>query len=179
MRSFAAPLIILLAAACATSREARILREIRAGYDKLESATARRDPEAMIAMRTSDFFTIGPDGKRNDAAEMAEYSRRWFKLNKPPIEVHFTIKSIEVRSDDEAAVIVFQHATRYQELAGKLRKNEHNVTQRETWRRTPAGWRIAMVDQVGIPNRWIDGKRVDPSKPYDPDAPEYVPPPKR
>jgi len=37
------------------------------------------------------------------------------------------------------------------------------------------GWRLRLIDSVQ-PLVWsVDGKRMDPSKPYDPDAPAYVP----
>jgi hypothetical protein len=40
---------------------------------------------------------------------------------------------------------------------------------------TPEGWKLKLIDDVR-PGAWIvDGKRVDPSKPYDPDAPPYKP----
>lgn len=90
---------------------------------------------------------------------MAEYTRRWFATNKPPITTELKIVSAEVRSGDEVVVRVLQKASRYQERDGKLRHVRHEVVQRETWVRPPAGWRIRKVDEIDLANRkrWIDG----------------------
>jgi hypothetical protein len=167
---------LVLAACVTTTREGRIKQEIRASYDILERATAKLDVDTMINMRAKDLQVIGPKGEISNFDQMAEYSRRWFTMNKPPIVVHFTIKSIDVKSDDEACVESYQQASRYQDLLGKLRRNEHEVTQTECWVRTPAGWKMRRVENIHDQHRWIDGKQVDPSKPYDPDAPPFVPP---
>jgi len=96
---------------------------------------------------------------RLDAKQLAQYTRDWFELNQQPIEVGFTVESVELRSKDEAAVMVLQRASRYQDREGKRVHVEHEVRQRETWQRTPAGWKIRMVDRIDLANRkrWIDG----------------------
>ncbi len=152
--------VVLLTLACASAPdEARIGREIQAEYDKLASAFGRQDVAGILASRTADFHVSGPDGSTQTAAQMAEYTSNWFELNKPPIEVHFTIESVELHGRDEAAVKVLQRASRYQDHEGKRVRVQHEVEQRETWRRTPQGWRIAMVDQIDLAHRkrWIDG----------------------
>jgi hypothetical protein len=82
-----------------------------------------------------------------------------------------------VVSENELIAVaeVFQEATRYRELAGKRRRVDTNVSQRETWSKTAEGWKLKSVDNVRDQKRFVDGKRVDPTKPYDPDAPPYDP----
>ena len=70
---------------------------------------------------------------------------------------------------------VFQEISRYRDMEWKRRKVDTSVHQRETWWKSPDGWKIKSVDNVRDDRRYIDGKRVDPSKPYDPNAPEYDP----
>ncbi|MFP5246195.1 MAG: nuclear transport factor 2 family protein [Thermoanaerobaculia bacterium] len=152
----------LLLVACATTDSPE--RAIRAQYDEIERATAAMDVAAFMAVRHPEFETFGPDGRRSDYAQMAEYTRQWFTMNKPPIVVRFTIQSIDMISPDEAAVRVVQRASRYQERDGKLRHVEHEVTQRETWVRTPKGWLIRKVDEIDLAHRkrWIDGVLEQP-----------------
>jgi hypothetical protein len=50
-----------------------------------------------------------------------------------------------------------------------------SVTQDETWVRTPDGWRLRFVQNVHDMKWYVNGKRVEPGKPYDPDAPAYEP----
>ena len=156
--------LLLLASCVSTSTSPE--REIRAQYDALERALAARDIAAILATRDPAFETFGPEGQRDDFARMAEYTRRWFEQNKDPIETHMTIESIEQRSPDEVAVRVLQRASRYQERDGRLRRVEHEVRQRETWIRTPAGWRLRKVDEIDLKNRkrWIDGVLEQPQR---------------
>lgn len=154
--------VVMLVAACATlTDEERAQREIQAEYDKLAAAFERQDVDGVLSFRTDDFHTIGPDGNPPmDAAQMKEYTRHWLQVqNKPPIDVRFTIESLELLSTDEAAAHVLQWASRYQEREGKLAHVVHEVRQRETWMRTPAGWKIRKVDQIDLANRkrWING----------------------
>jgi hypothetical protein len=155
----------LLAASC-TNATNSVERQIRSQYDVLERAFAQQDVAAILATRDPNLEVIGPQGQRDDFARMAVYTRQWFVTNKPPIDVRFTIESIQVISPNEAAVRVLQRASRYQERDGKLRHVEHEVRQRETWIRTPTGWKMRKVDDIDLANRkrWIDGKLEQPAR---------------
>ena len=74
-----------------------------------------------------------------------------------------------------AVAQVLQEVTRYRELEGQRRKVDTSVKQRETWSKTAEGWKLKCVDSVRDQMRFVDGKRVDPTKPYDPNAPSYDP----
>jgi len=153
--------VLLVLAACATAPDVRIQKEIQAEYDRLASASNRQDIDAVLSFRLPTFEAFGPQGQHNNAAEMAEYTRNWLLVqNKPPIDVKFTIQSVELRSEKEAAVKVLQRASRYQDREGKRVHVEHEVVQRETWVRTPQGWKLRMVDQIDMANRkrWVDGQ---------------------
>jgi ketosteroid isomerase-like protein len=158
IRTFA----LLLLLGCATSNPA--VREIRAQYDALERAYAARDIDAVLASRSPDFETFGPQGQHDTYATMAEYTRQWLSNNKPPIDSKFTIESVEYHSSDEVAVHVLQRVSRYQDRDGKRVHVVHEVRQRETWIRTPQGWRLRKVDQIDLAHRkrWVDGKLEAP-----------------
>lgn len=159
-----APLLLLLLLGSCVSAGSSAERAIRAQYDVLERAFEARDVAGVIAMRDPKFEAFGPQGQHDDYERMAEYTRQWFVTNQSPIKTRITIESIEMRSPDEAAVRVLQWASRYQEREGKVRRVEHEVRQRETWIRTPAGWRLRKVDEIDLANRkrWVDGKLEAP-----------------
>jgi ketosteroid isomerase-like protein len=166
--------------ACATTPAgdpARVQREIEAQYAKLADAFQREDLAGILSFRTPDMYAVGPDGRRMDYAQMADYARGWLELNKQPIRVKSTIREVVMNGPDEAAVTVYQQGSRRQDLAGAERTMEHSVTQRETWVRTPNGWRIQRVDSVTGQRKWVDGKEIDPKKPFDPAAPPFTPEP--
>jgi hypothetical protein len=91
-----------------------------------------------------------------------------------PLGLSFTIGDIDVHGDT-AAALIHQRWSRIQMKKGQLRRVDTSACQRETWINTPEGWRLHLIDSVQ-PLVWsVDGKRVDPGKRYDPDAPAYAP----
>jgi hypothetical protein len=55
------------------------------------------------------------------------------------------------------------------------RRVDTSACHRETWINTAEGWRLRLIDNVQSLVWSVDGKRVDSSKTYDPDAPAYAP----
>jgi len=47
--------------------------------------------------------------------------------------------------------------------------------QTETWIYVNDEWKLKSVDNVHEQKRFVDGKRVDPTKPYNPDDPPFDP----
>jgi hypothetical protein len=168
--------LLALASVPAVADEASVRRAIEQGYEALAQAHAKRDLAAILALKTADFHSVGPDGRVSDAALMADYSKRFLDDNKPPLVIKNTIRSISISPNETVAVVtVFQEVSRRREVEGKLVKVDTNVVQDETWVKTPQGWKIKLVANVRDMNRWVDGKRVDPSKPYDPKAAPFNP----
>jgi tetratricopeptide (TPR) repeat protein len=60
-------------------------------------------------------------------------------------------------------------------MAGRLRRVETNAVQDEHWVKTPDGWKRGNIDEVKSGAAFVDGKRVNTDKPYDPEAPAYDP----
>lgn len=153
-----------------------VRREIEMQYEKLADAHERQDLNAIVGLKTADFHAIFPDGRVGDSKVMEQYSKQFLESNQPPYNTKFTIQKLTVSENKLIAVTeVLQEASRYRELAGKRRKVDTSVVQRETWSKTPEGWKLKSVDSVRDQKRFVDGKRVDPTKPYDPDAPPYDP----
>lgn len=107
---------------------------------------------------------------------MEQHSKQFLEGNQPPYNIRVAMQKLAVSEKKLIAVAeVLQEVSRYRELAGKLRKVDTSVMQRETWAKTPEGWRLKSVDNVRDQKRFVDGKRVDPTKPYNPDDPPYNP----
>jgi hypothetical protein len=156
--------------------DAEIRKELDAQYKKLAEAHDRRDLKAVLALKTADFHSIFPDGKVGDHVTMEQYSRQFMAANEPPYNVRVSIQKLTVSENRLIAVVeVLQEATRYRVMEGKRRKVDTSVDQRETWSKTAAGWKLKCVDSVRNQKRFVDGKRVDPTKTYDPNDPPYEP----
>ena len=139
-----------------TLSEAR--RGIEEGYRRNREAFLARDVKAIMALRTEDFYTIGPDGKQVDRASMETYTIGLLNGIKHWIEIDFKVDSIAL-DGREADAIMRQHLIR---MALRPDNKVHHVetwaTQRERWRLTSAGWKLAKVDQVHDQKRLVDGK---------------------
>ena len=147
---------------------------LEAQYAKMRQAYFDDDPEPVLELHAPDFSSQLPDGRRWSADDAASYIRAGFDQVERTIRLSFDIDSLTVQGDSAIANI-HQQWERMQNKAGALRHVETEAHQRESWRLTPAGWRRFFVDNVR-PGVWrIDGKRVDPSKPYDPNAPPFEP----
>jgi hypothetical protein len=153
-----------------------VRKELEAQYLKLGEAHEREDLSAILALKTADFHAIFPDGRVGDHKTMEEYTRGFLEGNDPPYNSKFTIQKLAVSDNGLIAVAeVLQEVSRYRELSGKRRKVDTSVVQRETWSKTSDGWKLKCVDNVHDNKRFVDGKRVDPTKPYAPEAPAYEP----
>lgn len=154
----------------------RVRRELEIQYRKLAEAHDKRDLTTIVGLKTTDFHAIFPDGRIGDSKLMEQYSKQFLERNEPPYDIRVTIQKLTVSKNKLIAVAeVSQEAIRYQELAGRRRKVDTSVVQRETWAKTPDGWKLKSVDNVRDQKRFVDGKRVDPTKPYNPDDPPYTP----
>ena len=167
---------VLLLGSYSFAQDDSIKWELEAQYLKLAEAHNKKDIKAIVGLKTPDFHAVNPDGSVSDARQMEQYTKQWLDMNEPPFDIKFTIQKLTVSGNKLVAVAeVVQEVSRFRELAGKKRKVDTSVQQRETWTKTAEGWKLKSVDNVRDQKRFVDGKRVDPSKPYDPDAPPFNP----
>ena len=153
-----------------------VKRILNQRYEQLAAAMDERDLSKIVSFRTDDFHTIGPDGRVLDNIMMKEYSRQFITNNIPPYNIKNTILNFRLSENKIVAVAdVLQEVMRTRELAGKVREVKTSVVQTETWIYVNDQWKLKLVDNVHDQKRFVDGKRVDPSKPYDPSAPPYEP----
>ena len=135
-----------------------------------------RNLEKILSFITADFHAIGPDGRVLDHISMKEYTRQFITNNIPPYNTKITILGLRLSENKIVAIVdVLQESSRKRELLGKVRDVKTSVLQTETWIFTQGEWKLKLVDNVHDQKRFVDGKRVDPAKPYNPDDPPYNP----
>lgn len=149
-----------------------VRRALEAQYAKIAEAQINKDIDAMRALRTTDFTVDTANGEKWDLETSLNYSRIGFQQVQSNIRLSNTIESLDVKGD-VAVAVVHQQWSRMQMKAGKLRRVDTEAIQTETWVNTQDGWKLRHIGDIR-PGAWyVDGKRIDPSKPYDPNAPEY------
>ena len=148
---------------------------IEARYQQLAEAIRRKDVEGILALQAPDFSSKNPEAGTFDFAAMERYTRRLTAAIDSVIHVRNLIRTFEERADTSVADVC-QEFSRIQQFGdGRPHRVDTSVLQRETWVHLPDGWkRLHVADVRGM--RWfVDGTRVDPSKPYAPGMPAYVP----
>ena len=145
-------------------------------YVDLGKAMDERNLEKILSFKTDDFHSIGPNGQVLDNITMKEYSRQFITNNIPPYNTKITILKLRLSDNRIVAVAdVLQESVRKRDLLGKIREVKTSVLQTETWIFIDKQWKLKLVDNVHDQKRFVDGKRVDPTKPYNPDDPPYNP----
>jgi hypothetical protein len=169
-------LLTLASGAAAEIEDTEIKNQLDAQYRKLAEAHNRKDEKAIAALKTADFHSIFPDGKIGDVETMRAHTKRFLENNEPPFNILVTIQSLKVSENKLIAIAtVLQEISRTRRLEGQLRRIDTRVVQDETWSKTPSGWKLKYVDGVRDQRTFVDGRRVDPTKPYDPSAQPFQP----
>ena len=151
-----------------------VRRALEEQYAKIAQAQINKDIDALRALRTPDFTVDMANGDKWNLETSLNYSRIGFQQVQSNIRISNTIESLDVHGD-VAVAVVHQQWSRMQTKAGRLRRIDTEAIQTETWVNTKDGWKLKHIGDIK-PGAWyVDGKRIDPSKPYDPNAPEYKP----
>jgi ketosteroid isomerase-like protein len=141
-----------------------VRRAIEDWYARNVGAFKSKDVAAVMALRTEDFHTITPDGKVNTRADMEAYTQRFLGRIDHFISLDFRIGTIEVQGD-LASADVTQNTVRMQRFPdGTLHKVDAGVVQRETWKKTPEGWKMYRVDNVRDSVLFVDDKPYKPTQ---------------
>ena len=150
-------------------------------YSKLARAIQRKDFDAMLALYVPNFEVQVP---KNEAAYQTgpkwtrEQSLAYQKAGLERVKESRLISNTITRlkdCGDRATATVLQQWYRTQMMGGSLHNVETAAVQDEEWIRTPEGWKRGDIGNVHVGAWLVDGKRVDPSKGYQPDAPPYDP----
>ena len=133
-----------------------VRRAIFAAYERLAEAVDNKDFDAFQALRTKDFATIPPEGPPRGPEFMATRARGLLAGIQPPIKTRNDILTLTVRGEEAIATVRQRFSRRQPNAQGVLRRVETSVTQRETWRGTPEGWKLVFVDEVRDHVRWAE-----------------------
>jgi tetratricopeptide (TPR) repeat protein len=151
-----------------------VWKAIDAQYAKLAEAMRKKDVDALFALYTPDFHAVTPTGEVWTRERSLAYQRNGLAQVKETTHISNTILRLTI-CGDEATATVLQQWYRTQMMAGKPRRVETNAVQDEKWVKTPDGWKRGDIFEVKNGAAFVDGKRVDTNKPYDPEAPAYDP----
>ena len=149
-------------------------KAIDAQYARLAEAMRKKDVDALFALYTPDFHAVTPTGEVWTRERSLAYQKNGLAQVKETTHISNTILRLTT-CGDVATATVLQQWYRTQMMAGKPRRVETNAVQDEDWVKMPDGWKRGDINEVKNGAAFVDGKRVDTNKPYDPEAPAYDP----
>ena len=150
-------------------------RAMDAQYAKIAKAVRKQDYDSLFALYTPDFQVKVHSGEIWGRDKTLNYLRNGLAQAKETIHTSNTILQLTIRGDNKATATVLQQWYRMQMVSGKLRRIETNGVQDEHWVKTPEGWKRKYLEEIRAGAAFVDGKRVDPTKSLDPEAPPYDP----
>jgi hypothetical protein len=154
-------------------------------YSKLARAIQRKDFDAMLALYAPTFEVKVPKGelaRQTGPVWNREQSLAYQKAGLERVQQTRLISNTITRLNDcgnRAVATVLQQWYRTQNMAGGLHKVETAAVQDEEWIKTADGWKRGNIGNVHTGAWLVDGKRVDPGKGFNPNAPPYDPYPER
>jgi tetratricopeptide (TPR) repeat protein len=167
---------LFLAMAChALTPSSGAWQAVEAQYARIAEASRTKNIDALASIYDPAFHVTGPNDAHLDYKQSLDYSRAAFRVMREQIHLTNTILRLEACSDDTVTATVLQQWSRWQVAFGKPRRFDTAAVQDETWVRRADGWKRLTINNVH-PGAWyIDDKRVNPAKPYDPEAPAFDP----
>lgn len=144
----------------------RAAREIRAEYDRILRYTKQKNVEGLLRMMTPDFLYKTQRGTvmSKQAVEMAmrDHYARVQSVKKRAT----TIKKMEFRGNTVRVTTAESFVAIMLDSLGKPHEYVNRATTRDTWVKTPQGWKIKMTEILSE-ETFIDGKRqVSTLTPY-------------
>jgi hypothetical protein len=148
--------------------------EIVAAYQQSLEALRRGDADGAMQIDTQDWVSITLGQKPRTRQELEPFLRRdiasmkppagWSATWKPDYERNGTATGIQVYEvkveKDRAVVLCLVGSSRTQEVDGTPRVVWTGSHVRDTWVRTPAGWKRRMHEKLTVNEKMIDGRVV-------------------
>jgi hypothetical protein len=149
--------------------------QLASQYVRIERATSAKDPRALFAVYAPDFEAHMMNGDVWSFKQSANYSTAGLDQVKENLSISNIVLDLVACGPATLKATVLQQWSRRQLANGVLRLFQTTTVQDEAWVLMGGEWKRKLVDELR-PGAWlVDLKRVDPMKPYDPDAPPYDP----
>ena len=136
--------------------EARVRKELKANYARIAKGFKKNDPSVWEGFLTSDFRLKLFNGSVQDHKWVVDYVRNNAKTFKV-LKLSMTIRELMIEGND-ATAIVEQKSSRTFTEQGKSHRLDVGALQRETWTKTPSGWRLKSVEEWKVLYLLRDGK---------------------
>lgn len=149
---------VLMLIASPSSADKRAERQIRAEYAKTVQYMKQKNLEGLLRQMTPDFLYKTPKGEVMNKQTVEMAMREQFRLMKSVQKRTTTIKKMEFKGNTVLVTTEEELAFTFADAQGKLHKAYTKATTRDTWVKTPQGWKVKMTESLAE-TTYIDGKR--------------------
>jgi hypothetical protein len=152
-----------------------VRRELEVVFAERVQALKNKDVDTLLRQISPDYSATLPNGQTMNYEQIQNYIRSGVDQFVEIKDLTITLETI-ILNGNEAIVDARQHVSRKQRLRdSKVHDVISGVLQAETWIKTTEGWKLKKVSNLREQTLTVDGKPIDPSKPYNPSDPPYTP----
>ena len=142
--------------------EKSVRKELESDYARIVKGFKNNDPAVWEGFLLPDFRLKLFNGSVQDRAWVVNYVRnnaKTFKVKK----LSMTIKDLKIEGDDATAVVEQKSSRTFKDEKGEPHRLDVGALQRETWTRTPGGWRLKAVEEWKVLYVLKDGRPMSQS----------------
>lgn len=137
--------------------ERQVRKELKSNYARIVKGFKKNDTAIWEGFLAPDFKLKLLNGSIQNRQWVVDYVRnnaKTFKIKK----LSMTIKELIIEGDDATAVVEQKSSRIFNDEQGKSHQLDVGALQRETWTRTPNGWRLKAVEEWKVLYVLKDGK---------------------
>jgi ketosteroid isomerase-like protein len=170
----AAPVDVAPHACRAAAEGSPLWQTIGHGYYRIAEAIRNRDQAGLLALYAPESETRLADGTAWNREQAVANARTGIDEVRETRLVSNLILALEDCGNRAVATVLHQWY-RTQTVQGQARRVETAAVQDEVWVSTSDGWKRGGIGNVRRGAWMVDGRRVDPNRPFDPEAPPFEP----
>jgi hypothetical protein len=142
----------------AASRHDSLRKELEANYALIVAGFKQNDPSVWEGFLTSDFQLKLFNGQVQNRQWVSDYVRNNAKTFKV-VKLSMRIKELTIDGDDAVAIVEQESSRTFKDDHGE-HELDVGAIQRETWKNTPDGMRLKLVEEKEVLYLRKDGKAM-------------------
>jgi hypothetical protein len=144
------------------NRDDGVKKEFETMYARQAELTKKRDLKGLMEFNAPEHSVKLLNGKSFSRDDLEKRLTYFFTSGILVRQISFTYTVTEVTTkENEAVVLVEQKDKRVQVRDGKEHEIEADVIHRDTWKKTPQGWKRRLTEEVKQTKFTVDGKPVE------------------
>ncbi|MGC8784977.1 MAG: nuclear transport factor 2 family protein [Armatimonadota bacterium] len=150
--------LALLLVASTVSADKRAEQQIRAEYNKIIRYTKQKNVDGLLRQMTPDFLYKTKSGQVLSKQMVEMLMREQYARTQSVDKRTTTIKKMEIKGNTARVTTAEESVVTMVGAQGRIQKVRNVATTRDTWVKTPQGWKIKMTEILND-ETFIDGKR--------------------